>query len=67
MSDFTFSYDEPKRTATITITKTGESTKVSDINREQADKWEKVWAAEFVKRGFRMHTPSVDMTRDEQP
>lgn len=64
MSDFNFSYDEPKRTATIKITKSGEELKISNISREQAERWEKEKAAEFVKRGFRMQTPSLDLTRD---
>ena len=64
MSDFSFSYDEAKRTGTIKISKTGEELRITNISREQADRWEKEKAAEFVKRGFRMSTPAVEMTRE---
>lgn len=65
MKDFTFTYDEATRVGTIRISKSGEELKISNISREQAEKWEKENAVEFVKRGFRMHTPSIDMTRED--
>lgn len=64
MAEHTFSYDEAKRTGIIKLNKSGEELRITNISREQAEKWEKEKAAEFAKRGFRMHTPSVDMTRE---
>lgn len=65
MSDFVFTYDEGTRTARIKIAKSGEELKITNISKEQADRWEKEKAAEFVKRGFRMRTPSVELTRED--
>jgi hypothetical protein len=63
VSEFTFTYDEAKRCGVIKVTKSGEELRISNISKEQAEAWRDAKAAEFVKRGFRMQTPSVHMTR----
>jgi len=64
MDDFTCTYDEAKRTATIKVHKSGETCRISNISAAQADLWAKEKAAEFVKRGFRMHTPTLELSRE---
>lgn len=65
MADFDFTYDEAARTGIITINKSGEKMRLTNISAEQAERWRNEHAEKFVKRGFRMHTPSLDVTREE--
>ena len=62
--DYTFNYDAQTRRAVIKLTKSGEELAISNISAEQAERWKGERAAEFAKRGFRMQTPSVHMTRE---
>ena len=61
---YTFTYDAQSRSATIELSGSGEKLRIANISSEQAARWEKDKAAEFVKRGFRMHTPAVNLTRE---
>lgn len=63
--DYTFTYDPAAKRGVIKIAKTGEELAITNISAEQATRWEKEKAAEFVKRHFRMSTPTAQMTRED--
>ena len=55
-------YDEEARRATLTF-KTGRTLAISNVSREQADKFFQKNAAEFARRDGCLETPAVEMVR----